>query len=418
MKRMSFRQLLQEIHLWLALILFLPLVILGLTGSLLVYHDDFADWFGSAEPRYSLAQGSPAPIGDLIAAASAAMGEGVRPSAVTLPAGGNEPATIRFARANTNQGGQNQGGQNQGGQNQGGQSQGAPNQGPAMMMGGGQVKIDPVSLVVLEVQKGGNRGGGGGGFFGVMHQLHGSLMIPGLGRDIVGWLGVVMLFLGVSGLIIWWPRPGQWRQQLTIKRGATTLRFNRDLHNTFGFWGLAVFVIVSFTGLYIVYPQPINAVVGLVSPVRDLRPNAVTVKPLPGATPLDLTAATGLADAAVPADLTLQSFFLPQRPDQPYRLSYARAEQDSALFNIVVFVDPWAGQVIEVRDPHELSAGDTFAFYQRPLHYGFGWGPVWQFLVFLSGLLPLLFSITGITMWWMKRQRRKRAAMPVRQPAE
>lgn len=398
MKRMSFRQLLQEIHLWLALILFLPLVILGLTGSILVYHDDFPNWFGSEEPHYSLAQGSPAPLADLIAAASAAMGEGVRPSAVTLPATGNDPATIRFARANPSPSGQNQG--------------------PAAMMGGGQVKIDPVSLAVLEVQKGGNRGGGGGGFIGIMHQLHGSLMIPGMGRDIVGWLGVVMLFLGVSGLIIWWPRPGQWRQQLTIKRGATTLRFNRDLHNTFGFWGLAVFVIVSFTGLYIVYPQPINAVVGMVAPVRDLRPNAVTVKPLPGATPIDLAAAQGLADAAVAPDLRLQGLFLPQRPDQPYRLSYTRADQESGLFNTLVFVDPWAAKVIEVRDPRSLSAGDTFAFYQRPLHYGFGWGPVWQFLVFLSGLLPLLFSVTGITMWWMKRQRRKRTAMPVRQPAE
>jgi uncharacterized iron-regulated membrane protein len=398
MKRMTFRQLLQEIHLWLGLILFLPLILLGLTGSVLVYHDDFPAWFGSEGPRYDLAPGTPAPIAAMIVAASGAVGPDVKPAAVSLPAAPGEPATIRFARANP-----------------GGQGQGQA-QGPAAMMGGGQVKIDPVSLAVLDVQKG-MRPGGAGGFIGIMHQLHGSLMIPGIGRDIVGWLGVVMLFLGVSGLIVWWPRPGQWRQQLTIKRGATTQRFNRDLHNTFGFWGLSVFVIVSFTGLYIVYPQPINALVGLVAPVRDLRPNAVSVMPQQGVAPIDVTAAIALAQSAVAPDLTLQGVFLPQRPDQPYRLSYARADQESALFNTAVFVDPWAARVIELRDPRSLSAGDTFAFYQRPLHYGFGWGPFWQFLVFLSGLLPLLFSVTGLTMWWLKRRRRRQAAL-ARQIAE
>lgn len=384
-KRMTFRQLLQEIHLWLALILFLPLVILGLTGSVLVYHDDIPQWFGSDQPQYDLAPGDPASVADLVAAATAAMGENVRASAIAWPAEPGAPATIRFARANPG---------------------GNAPAGPAGMMGGGSVKIDPVSLAILDVQKGMNRQGG---FFGIMHQLHGSLMIPGVGRDIVGWLGVVMLFLGISGLIVWWPRPGQWRQQLTIKRNATTLRLNRDLHNTFGFWLLAVFVIVSFTGLYIVYPQPINAVVGLMTPMRDLRPNAVTVQPVAGAAPLDVTAALALARAAVAPDLALQSVSLPQRPDQPYRLSYGRADQDSAMFNTTVFVDPWKVAVIDVRDPQTFNAGDTFAFYQRPLHYGFGWGPVWKFLVFVSGLLPLLFSITGLTMWWLKRQRRKRA---------
>lgn len=400
--KMTFRQLLQEIHLWLALILFLPLVLLGLTGSVLVYHDDLPAWFGAEGPRYDLVAGEAAPIAELIAAATAAVGDKIKATAITWPPEDGQPATIRFARANP-----------------GG---GAAPAGPAGMMGGGSVKIDPVSLAVLDVQKGMNKPGGPlGGFFGIAHQLHGSLMIPGFGRDIVGWLGVVMLFLGISGLIMWWPRPGQWRQQLTIKRNATTLRLNRDLHNTFGFWLLAVFVIVSFSGLYIVYPQPINAIVGLMTPVRDLRPNAVTVQPVAGVAPIDITAAVALADAAVPPDLSLQSAFLPQRPDQPYRLSYGRTGQDSTMFNTTVFVDPWKAAIVDVRDPAAFNAGDTFALYQRPLHYGFGWGPVWKFLVFVSGLLPLLFSITGLTMWWMKRQRRKRAEQAkrlVRQVAE
>ena len=32
---------------------------------------------------------------------------------------------------------------------------------------------------------------------------------------------------------------------------------------------------------------------------------------------------------------------------------------------------------------------------------------LWTVLVFLSGLLPLLLAITGLTVWWKKRQARK-----------
>jgi uncharacterized iron-regulated membrane protein len=40
----------------------------------------------------------------------------------------------------------------------------------------------------------------------------------------------------------------------------------------------------------------------------------------------------------------------------------------------------------------------------RPVHQC-SLGSVWRFLVFLSGLVPTLFVVTGLIMWWKKRQR-------------
>ena len=40
------------------------------------------------------------------------------------------------------------------------------------------------------------------------------------------------------------------------------------------------------------------------------------------------------------------------------------------------------------------------------LHFSVGMGGVWTFLVFLTGLLPLLFAITGLNIWWLKRRAR------------
>jgi uncharacterized iron-regulated membrane protein len=49
---------------------------------------------------------------------------------------------------------------------------------------------------------------------------------------------------------------------------------------------------------------------------------------------------------------------------------------------------------------------DLFVAWQRPLHQGLLLGPVWRLLVFLSGLLPTLFLVTGILMWTTKYRRR------------
>jgi hypothetical protein len=42
----------------------------------------------------------------------------------------------------------------------------------------------------------------------------------------------------------------------------------------------------------------------------------------------------------------------------------------------------------------------------RPLHSGDGFGAAWRLLVFVSGLLPPLFAISGVAMWVLKRRRR------------
>ena len=76
---------------------------------------------------------------------------------------------------------------------------------------------------------------------------------------------------------------------------------------------------------------------------------------------------------------------------------------------ITAFVDPWTRTVIELRDPKDYSTGETIMVWQHALHEGRGLGWIWKTLVFLSGLLPVLFGITGPTMWFMKRQA-KRAA--------
>jgi hypothetical protein len=46
----------------------------------------------------------------------------------------------------------------------------------------------------------------------------------------------------------------------------------------------------------------------------------------------------------------------------------------------------------------------------RWIHEGSHSGPVWQFIVFLTGVFPLVFVVTGAIMWWRGRRSRKDVA--------
>ncbi|MBP2293662.1 PepSY-associated TM helix domain-containing protein [Azospirillum rugosum] len=363
---------LQTIHLWVGLILCLPLAVLGITGAILVFEHELEDLFSAPTAR-TLAVGEPQSVAAILDTAKANAPQGLAPGMVTLPNEAGEPASVRLmAPGRSGPGG-----------------------------GGATMLVDPVSLAVLETSK-----PGGGGLMRQIFMLHANLLIPDRsGRDAVGWLGVAMLVLGVSGLVLWWPRPGRWKEALQVKRGARGVRLHRDLHGAVGIWTLAVFVVVSFSGVYIAFPQTLSAAVAMVSPTRDLRA-AVKVEPVRGAEPAGPDQAVALALAAVP-DGRVRAVGLPARPDQAYRITLVRPDARPGAPSVTAFVDPWTSRVVEVRDPRTYSAGETFVAWQRPLHAGQGLGWVWKVLVFLSGVLPPLFAVTGTAMWYLKRRNRR-----------
>jgi uncharacterized iron-regulated membrane protein len=381
-------RVLHWLHLWSGIVLCVPLVLLGITGSVLVFDHEIEDLIGEGAPKAS-ASGEARNLDAIVAAAVAAVPTGVTPSLVMMPEEPGRASVVRFAAARQ-------------AQRPGGS--GAPAVGP-MGLGGPTVFVDPVSLDIL-----GQRDGRSAGIIRQIHLLHANLLIRDrTGREIVGWLGVIMLGFGITGLVLWWPKPGQWRFAFGVRRKARGARFHRELHGAVGFWGLLVFIAVSFSGVYLVFPQTLGEAVKAVAPARDLRATP-RVEPTPSAAPLGFEEAASLARAAVP-DAEVRLVALPNRSDQPARVSLAREGHEHGAPMVTAFIDPGTRRVAEVRDPRDFSAGETFMAWQRGLHAGQGLGWTWRILVFLSGFLPLLFSITGVSMWWLKRRARQAAAM-------
>lgn len=399
------RKVLFQIHLWSGLILALPFLILGITGAILVFDQDIDRALNAPKPPVA-AVGQVRSY-DAIAAAGLAGVKNMRVATVLAPEKPGEPAQVRL---------QKQGGGRAGGPPQRGQT---------------TAWVDPVNLSVLRVDAPRVSP------FRWIHQLHGNFSITGgMGRPLVGWAGVLMLIMGISGLVLWWPKRGRWLSAFGIAKNAKGYRFHRDLHGAAGIWLWAAFIVVTFSGVYISFPQPMGAAVSSVLPGRDMRstPELAGAERREGGVRearggegreggppreggerenrgpvFSFDAAYAAAQRTVP-DATLVSVAAPARAGQVARVTLKQPGWQEGAPSVSVFVDPRTAAIVEVRDPRRYTAGESFQAWQRALHEGIGLGPIWKILAFLTGLLPPLFVITGTYMWLIKRNSKKRAA--------
>jgi uncharacterized iron-regulated membrane protein len=384
---MNLRQILFTVHMWIGLILGLLLAALGLSGSLLVYDDALANLV-NPPPRATTA-GEPLPLSMIQDIAGETVGDHGQMQ-IFLPQNPGEAISVRVGgiSAMGNMPGMNIGNERprgEGRRHREGGGEGGTGRGL-------QIFIDPVSGEVL-----GTRTALLPPILIFAHQLHGNFLMGRDGRSlVVGWLGVAMLILGISGLVLWWPRRGQWKYAFFVRPTAQGLRFHRELHAATGIWIFFIFMAVSFSGVVLAWPQTMGA-----NP-PGFNPRALPTVEATDGKRLGATEAVIAAGAAVPG-LSPRSVTIPARPDQAISVNYL----SNGAIGATVFVDPYRGKVLSVRDP----SANVMA-WMRPVHQG-SLGPVWQFLVFLSGLVPSLFVVTGMIMWWKKRRRHVPMSMPL-----
>lgn len=368
--KLPLRKVLAALHLWLGLALCLPFLLMGLTGSILVYGDELERLFGTA-PR-ATAQGNTADPAAILAAARLAL-PGQTANRLTMPVAPGDAAIIRFTA----------------------QERRAAR----------QVFVDPVSLQVLAIR------GVQEGWLRFIHNLHANLLLEGRpGRAVIGWFGVILLVMATSGLYLWWPRNGKWRQAISVKRGAKGYRLQRDLHGMAGFWALPFLLLLILSGLSMCFPQTIGDAIRSLLPGRDLREAVTTAKvavPV-GGQPVGLDQAIALAAEAAPGRHFAVAY-LPLKPEQAWRLAFTAPGAGTDLPGVTVLLDPYRGTRIEVQDPARYTIGEKLLVWLRPLHYGLAAGPLYRLLICLTGLALPLFAATGLIMWWLKRRARRRA---------
>jgi len=360
------RRLWLDVHLWIGVGLLVALIPLSVTGSALVWHDALDRMLYAERYAVSGAEARLAPA-EYARAAEAAFAGKARLTQVRLPQEPGDPV-VAVGRL----------------------------EGPAGP--GGRPRtlnawIDPPTGKVLAT------GETAKSVTQVLHRLHGSLMIPQIGRKVVGWLGWAMFVSCVTGLWLWWPRHGGFVKGLRWRRGPSTL-FN--LHHMVGFWVCIPLAVLSLTGVYISFPQTSRALFGVAQPQRPGGPGRFA-PPVPQ-TQTSLEQAVASAQASKPGAQVV-SVSVPTRGREPVwrvQLKTPGAKQPAT----VQVVDA-TGQVKTARGPGGGEGGpDPLSRWMRKIHDGADTGIVWQTIIFLGGVAPAVLGITGVIMWLRRRGRR------------
>jgi uncharacterized iron-regulated membrane protein len=359
------RRLWLNVHLWIGAGLGLLLIPIALSGCLLVWHDEIDGWLNPQ--RYAVSGPIALPPSDYLASAMRAVGPGIAPMVLRYPEHTGTPVIVQTRGRNSDST-------------------------PRLI----NVYLDPPTARVLDTVDAHSS------FFGLLHRFHENLTIPDYsGRAVVGWLGVAMLMSSLTGIWLWWPRGAAVLIGLRWQRSPSTIT---NLHHMIGFWIALPLAAVSLTGVYLGFPQLgrqfLSSVVAM-SP-QGSRPFSGALAKQTNHTP-DQTIAIALASVPNTRPVAL---FLPtvsQSDNVTWRIQLRPTGGDEP---IIVLLDDKSDTI---RPPSTSTLpGDRIAQWIRWIHEGSHSGPVWRVIVFLCGLAPPVFVVTGVTMWLRQRSDRKK----------
>lgn len=252
-----------------------------------------------------------------------------------------------------------------------------------------------------------------------LFDLHYTLLLGEDGRIAVGALGLLMSVSLVAGLVLWWPRRGQWRAALRLKLAGSAPRRHYDLHKLAGLAGAPLLGVLALTGVALAWPQWVEpAVLAASPPLAMPRPQAQRLPGVPLLSLDDVLARTRshfpegvprwVDTPAADGAMFRMRLALPGAPSQRFPRSY-------------LWLHAQTGEVLAMRDARQQSAGDAVLAWLHPLHNGEAFGLAGRVLACVAGLLPLLLAVTGWQRWLDRRRaaeaRRGGAGLPFRNGA-
>lgn len=233
-------------------------------------------------------------------------------------------------------------------------------------------------------------------------ELHYAFLLHFSGTVIGAIFGLILLFLGISGIILY---RKFWRKLFTLRWGSAKRILFSDVHKMVGIFSSPVLIIIAFTGVYwnvsIVLHELLEhgfeeAHPAITEPYHaetisfeSLRENA--------SIQIDSFRATYLAIPNEPKmDIT---FFGEVDTPNPLISQYAS----------MVTYHHKTGDLVMASDIRDAGFLRKFDDSTRKLHFGYFAG-IWSKIVWcIIGMSPVILMITGLIMYLIRRQPKRKA---------
>lgn len=243
-----------------------------------------------------------------------------------------------------------------------------------------------------------------------LYELHRSLLSGEAGHIVVGLAGLVLLGVAITGALTAWPRHAtraDWKRVLTVKPSIAPHRRHYDLHRATGMWLLLFLLLMSLTGAYLCFPKQGRALVARVLPT--LPASMRTPGPSEGGYGANPDVLATHAERLLPAAKWTR-IQLPADGSGTYDirlLQFGEPRMDTGDTRVRM---SGTRQVIDLRNPLHAPAGDTVLSWLFPLHSGEAFGTLGRLAWTLFGLAPPLLFATGLWLWWKRRKQKGRQA--------
>jgi uncharacterized iron-regulated membrane protein len=246
-------------------------------------------------------------------------------------------------------------------------------------------------------------------FFGYVYKLHYELLAGQVGIVIAGIAALLLFILSLTGIILW---PG-WRKLIAgfkIKWNAHPKRLNFDLHKVVGIITATFLAMIAFTGFcWNFWEQTEPLIYAATFTPKPVEPAS---KSIPGKMTLGLTEILQRTDTALPGSETT-SVGLPDGPTGVFRINRKRPEEINRWGDSTVYLDQYSGEVLQIQDSRTAKLGDRVVNSFAPMHYG-TFGGVWTRILYVFvGLAPTALFVTGLIMWRYRKQPASKSIKPI-----
>jgi uncharacterized iron-regulated membrane protein len=244
-----------------------------------------------------------------------------------------------------------------------------------------------------------------------LHLLHTRFVAGQIGEWIAGWFTVLMLFLAISGIVLWWPR-----KIVSVKNGVSWKRTNFDLHNVLGFYSSIVMFFIAFTAVLIAFEGTMDPLVltlnGRAHGAAAVEPATLQSTPVPGATRIPPDEALRIADQALPG-ARASNINVPASPRAIYRILAKFPEDRTPAGRSRIYIDQFSGKVLLVENTRTAPLGTRILNLKRSAHTGDIFGAPTQALYFVVSFGVGVQVLTGVLVWWNSRKPQRGATRDV-----
>jgi uncharacterized iron-regulated membrane protein len=231
-----------------------------------------------------------------------------------------------------------------------------------------------------------------------LHVLHVTLMSGRIGGEIVAIATIVSLLLVLSGIYLWW-RDKIWR----VRWSASWKRVVFDLHHQLGVVAAIVLVLITTSGLVIHYETLDNLVYRLDrTPPDEIRGQAT---PAASAASISVDSLDAVARRTLPG-ASVMFLTLPPKRDEPFVAAMRFPEDHTPGGRSRVYVDRYTGAVLGVENMRRAQVGTQIGNRIRSIHTGDVFGKPTEVVWLLATLALVGQAVTGFLMWWNGRRSR------------